>query len=265
MPGSRECATARRWRRGLRRRHSSSRRSPSGWTSSRTSSRSSTPPRPGHADPPPPTPPRCRSPRSAKRPSAAEKVVGFYPASMMPLIEIIDGEDTSQETVAAGHSPGDPQAADRLRRGPGYVNRILKLRDRRGLARAEKGLSIKKIDEGVGAAACRRALLPRQPARTRHRPARRRAPRRGHRRGTLLRPRGTSWPTANSARRPAATASTRPASRTSAARARRGGAVVVELLSVRGVARGLQRRHRGGRRKPPRHRLRRSASTRGAA
>ena len=53
-----------------------------------------------------------------------EKVIGFhyfYPASIMPLIEIVEGEDTSAETVARGGHlrPGDPQAADHLHRGAG--------------------------------------------------------------------------------------------------------------------------------------------------
>ena len=51
-----------------------------------------------------------------------DKVVGFhyfYPASIMPLIEIVEGEETSAETVTRGRHvrPGDPQAADHLRRG----------------------------------------------------------------------------------------------------------------------------------------------------
>ncbi len=51
-----------------------------------------------------------------------DKVVGFhyfYPASLMPLIEIVEGEDTSAETVtAAAHLRAvDPQAADHLRGG----------------------------------------------------------------------------------------------------------------------------------------------------
>src|SRR6202043_4026008 len=69
-----------------------------------------------------------------------EKVVGFhyfYPASIMPLIEIVEGEETSAETVGAGF----------------VVNRILNS----GISEVwreqeEKGLSIKGIDEGVGAA-----------------------------------------------------------------------------------------------------------------
>ncbi|MGO9761075.1 MAG: 3-hydroxyacyl-CoA dehydrogenase/enoyl-CoA hydratase family protein [Solirubrobacteraceae bacterium] len=88
-----------------------------------------------------------------------EKVVGFhyfYPASIMPLIEIVEGEETSAETVAAAIT-----FAQAIRKQPitcvevpGFVvNRILNS----GIAeiwreQEEKGLSIKLIDEGVGAA-----------------------------------------------------------------------------------------------------------------
>jgi enoyl-CoA hydratase / 3-hydroxyacyl-CoA dehydrogenase len=88
-----------------------------------------------------------------------EKVVGFhyfYPASIMPLIEIVEGEETSAETVSAAVT-----FAQAIRKQPitcaevpGFVvNRILNS----GIAEVwreqeEKGLSIKLIDEGVGAA-----------------------------------------------------------------------------------------------------------------
>ncbi len=88
-----------------------------------------------------------------------EKVIGFhyfYPASVMPLIEIVEGEETSAETVAAAVT-----FAQAIRKQPitcaevpGFVvNRILNS----GISeiwreQEEKGLSIKKIDEGVGAA-----------------------------------------------------------------------------------------------------------------
>jgi len=88
-----------------------------------------------------------------------EKVVGFhyfYPASIMPLIEIVEGEETSAETVAAAVT-----FAQAIRKQPitcaevpGFVvNRILNS----GIAEVwreqeEKGLSIKQIDAGVGAA-----------------------------------------------------------------------------------------------------------------
>jgi enoyl-CoA hydratase / 3-hydroxyacyl-CoA dehydrogenase len=88
-----------------------------------------------------------------------EKVIGFhyfYPASVMPLVEIVESEDTSAETTAAAVT-----FAQAIRKQPitcaevpGFVvNRILNS----GVsevwrAQEEKGLSIKKIDEGVGAA-----------------------------------------------------------------------------------------------------------------
>jgi enoyl-CoA hydratase/3-hydroxyacyl-CoA dehydrogenase len=88
-----------------------------------------------------------------------EKVIGFhyfYPASIMPLIEIVEGEETSAETVTATLT-----FAQAIRKQPitcmevpGFVvNRILNS----GIAEVwreqeEKGLSIKLIDEGVGAA-----------------------------------------------------------------------------------------------------------------
>ena len=88
-----------------------------------------------------------------------DKVVGFhyfYPASVMPLIEIVEGDDTSQETMQAAIT-----FAQAIRKQPitcaevpGFVvNRILNS----GIGEVwreqeEKGLSIKKIDEGIGAA-----------------------------------------------------------------------------------------------------------------
>jgi enoyl-CoA hydratase/3-hydroxyacyl-CoA dehydrogenase len=88
-----------------------------------------------------------------------DKVVGFhyfYPASIMPLIEIVEGDETSAETTGAAVT-----FAQTIRKQPivcaevpGFVvNRILNS----GIAEVwreqeEKGLSIKQIDEGVGAA-----------------------------------------------------------------------------------------------------------------
>ncbi len=88
-----------------------------------------------------------------------QNVIGFhyfYPASIMPLIEIVEGEETSAETVAATVT-----FAQAIRKQPitcaevpGFVvNRILNA----GISeiwreQEEKGLSIKQIDEGVGAA-----------------------------------------------------------------------------------------------------------------
>jgi enoyl-CoA hydratase/3-hydroxyacyl-CoA dehydrogenase len=88
-----------------------------------------------------------------------DKVIGFhyfYPASIMPLIEIVEGEETLPETVAAAVT-----FAQAIRKQPitcaevpGFVvNRILNA----GVSEVwreqeQKGLSIKKIDAGVGAA-----------------------------------------------------------------------------------------------------------------
>ncbi|HEX4186516.1 MAG TPA: 3-hydroxyacyl-CoA dehydrogenase NAD-binding domain-containing protein [Solirubrobacteraceae bacterium] len=88
-----------------------------------------------------------------------EKVIGFhyfYPASIMPLIEIVEGEDTAAETVAAAIT-----FAQAIRKQPitcaevpGFVvNRILNSATSEiWREQEEKGLSIKKIDDGVGAA-----------------------------------------------------------------------------------------------------------------
>ncbi|HEY5286954.1 MAG TPA: 3-hydroxyacyl-CoA dehydrogenase NAD-binding domain-containing protein [Solirubrobacteraceae bacterium] len=88
-----------------------------------------------------------------------EKVVGFhyfYPASVMPLVEIVEGEETSPETVTAALT-----FAQAIRKQPiaclevpGFVvNRILMA----GMSelwreQEEKKLSIKAMDEGIGAA-----------------------------------------------------------------------------------------------------------------
>ena len=88
-----------------------------------------------------------------------DKVVGFhyfYPASVMPLIEIVEGEETSPETLSAAVT-----FAQAIRKQPitcaevpGFVvNRILNS----GISEVwreqeEKGISIAKLDEGVGAA-----------------------------------------------------------------------------------------------------------------
>jgi enoyl-CoA hydratase/3-hydroxyacyl-CoA dehydrogenase len=88
-----------------------------------------------------------------------EKVVGFhyfYPASIMPLIEIVEGDESAAETVATAVT-----FAQAIRKQPitcaevpGFVvNRILNS----SIAEVwreqeEKGLSIKQIDEGLGSA-----------------------------------------------------------------------------------------------------------------
>jgi enoyl-CoA hydratase / 3-hydroxyacyl-CoA dehydrogenase len=89
----------------------------------------------------------------------ADKVVGFhyfYPASIMPLIEIVEGEETSAETIGAAVT-----FAQAIRKQPitcaevpGFVvNRILNAGISEVWREQEaKGLSIQQIDAGVGAA-----------------------------------------------------------------------------------------------------------------
>jgi enoyl-CoA hydratase/3-hydroxyacyl-CoA dehydrogenase len=88
-----------------------------------------------------------------------DKVIGFhyfYPASIMPLIEIVEGEETSAETVGAALT-----FAQAIRKQPitcaevpGFVvNRILNSGTSEiWREQEEKGLSIKKIDDGLGGA-----------------------------------------------------------------------------------------------------------------
>jgi enoyl-CoA hydratase / 3-hydroxyacyl-CoA dehydrogenase len=88
-----------------------------------------------------------------------EKVVGFhyfYPASVMPLVEIVEGDETALETVSAAVT-----FAQAIRKQPitcaevpGFVvNRILNAGTSEiWRAQEQQGLSIKLIDEGVGAA-----------------------------------------------------------------------------------------------------------------
>jgi enoyl-CoA hydratase / 3-hydroxyacyl-CoA dehydrogenase len=88
-----------------------------------------------------------------------EKVVGFhyfYPASVMPLIEIIEGDDTAQETMQAAitFAQAIKKQPITCAEVPGFVvNRILNSGIGEVWREQEaKGLSIKKIDEGIGAA-----------------------------------------------------------------------------------------------------------------
>jgi enoyl-CoA hydratase / 3-hydroxyacyl-CoA dehydrogenase len=80
----------------------------------------------------------------------------FYPASVMPLVEIVEGEDTSEETVATAIN-----VAQAIRKQPitcaevpGFVvNRVLMSAvGEVWRAQEEQRLSIRKIDEGVAAA-----------------------------------------------------------------------------------------------------------------
>jgi enoyl-CoA hydratase/3-hydroxyacyl-CoA dehydrogenase len=89
----------------------------------------------------------------------ADKVVGFhffYPASVMPLVEVIVGEDTSQETATAAYNfaqaiKKQPIVCSEI---PGFVvNRILMATiGEIWRAQEEHGLSLKAIDEAIAAA-----------------------------------------------------------------------------------------------------------------
>ncbi len=88
-----------------------------------------------------------------------EKVVGFhffYPASVMPLVEIIEGDDTDPEVIQDAFNFAQTIRKQPITCGevPGFVvNRILNSAvGEIWREQEEKGLSIKKIDEAVGAA-----------------------------------------------------------------------------------------------------------------
>ena len=129
---------------------SSSRPSPSAWRSSRPSSPSSTRSRPATRSSPP-TPRRCRSPRSATRrcgPTRSSASTTSTRPSVMPLIEIIEGDDTSARDGRRPRElrPGDQEAADHLRRGPRLRRQPdPELRHRRDLARAG---GARPVDQG---------------------------------------------------------------------------------------------------------------------
>ena len=88
-----------------------------------------------------------------------DKVVGFhffYPASVMPLLEIVRGEETSDETISTAFNfaqaiKKQPIVCDEV---PGFVvNRILNASVAEVWREQEQGgLSIKKIDDGIAAA-----------------------------------------------------------------------------------------------------------------
>jgi enoyl-CoA hydratase/3-hydroxyacyl-CoA dehydrogenase len=87
------------------------------------------------------------------------KVVGFhyfYPASVMPLIEIVEGDETAPDTVSAALNFAQKIKKQPITCGdvPGFVvNRILNSAvGELWRAQEEQGLSIKKIDDGVAAA-----------------------------------------------------------------------------------------------------------------
>jgi enoyl-CoA hydratase/3-hydroxyacyl-CoA dehydrogenase len=89
----------------------------------------------------------------------ADKVVGFhffYPASVMPLVEVIVGEDTSQETATAAYNFAQAIKKQPIVCGevPGFVvNKILMATiGEIWRAQEEHGLSLKAIDEAIAAA-----------------------------------------------------------------------------------------------------------------
>ncbi len=86
--------------------------------------------------------------------SRPDRVVGFhffYPASMMRLIEVVEGEDTSEETVQASTTFAQQigKTAIRCGEGPGFVvNRILiSAVSEVWRATHEGGLDVKEVDE----------------------------------------------------------------------------------------------------------------------
>ncbi len=88
-----------------------------------------------------------------------EKVVGFhffYPASVMPLLEIVEGDETSSETTttALNFAQGIKKQPIVCGEVPGFVvNRILNSSVAEIWREQEaKGLSVKAIDEGIAAA-----------------------------------------------------------------------------------------------------------------
>jgi enoyl-CoA hydratase / 3-hydroxyacyl-CoA dehydrogenase len=88
-----------------------------------------------------------------------DKVVGFhffYPASVMPLVEVIVGEDTSPETATAAYNFAQAIKKQPIVCGevPGFVvNRILMATiGEVWRAQEEQGLSLKAIDEAIAAA-----------------------------------------------------------------------------------------------------------------
>ncbi len=89
----------------------------------------------------------------------ADKVVGFhffYPASIMPLVEVIVGEDTSQETATAAYNFAQAIKKQPIVCGevPGFVvNRVLMATmGEIWRAQEQNGLSLKAIDEAIAGA-----------------------------------------------------------------------------------------------------------------
>ncbi len=89
----------------------------------------------------------------------ADKVVGFhffYPASVMPLVEVVVGEDTSRETATAAYNFAQAIKKQPIvcAEVPGFVvNRILMATiGEVWRAQEEQGLSLRAIDEAIAAA-----------------------------------------------------------------------------------------------------------------
>jgi enoyl-CoA hydratase/3-hydroxyacyl-CoA dehydrogenase len=88
-----------------------------------------------------------------------DKVVGFhffYPASVMPLVEVVAGEDTAEETATAAYNFAQAIRKQPIVCGevPGFVvNRVLMATiGEIWRAQEEQGLSLKAIDEAIAAA-----------------------------------------------------------------------------------------------------------------
>ena len=107
----------------------------------------------------------------------ADKVVGFhffYPASVMPLVEVIVGDDTSRETATAAYNFAQAIKKQPIvcAEVPGFVvNKILVALDRRDLACPGRPGPLAEGDRRGVHGRQRRPdgpLLPRRPARPRH-------------------------------------------------------------------------------------------------
>ena len=155
--------------------------------------------------------------------SRPDKVVGFhffYPASMMRLVEIVEGEDTSPETlqVATTFAQTIRKLPITCGEEPGFVvNRILNSAISEVWRLPGGGRAVDQGDRRRDRRVAGRAdgtVLPHRPARARHGAARRRAPARRPTAtaSTSTRACARSSRPASSARRPAR-ASTRTASR----------------------------------------------------
>ncbi len=133
--------------------------------------------------------------RETLRPNQVVGLHFFWPASVMPLVEIIAGEDTSRETVTTAYNFAQTIRKQPItcREVPGFVvNRILtSAAGEIWRVQEEAGLSIKKIDEAVDVRErpADGPVLPRRHERPGHRAAHRPA-HAGLLRRSLLRARG---------------------------------------------------------------------------